>query len=309
MQNTLLPDTNWQHITYTMPGELWIVFNANRSLLGKLAALSAKPLLKIAKKKQRLPGIFTALHTFGRNLKWNVHVHLSITLGGLCPEGASFKPLYFPKQQVMSMWRYEIIHLLRSSYDSLELPLSIKQLCPDAKTWNQWLDTHYRKNWMVHFAKSTHSHRHTVKYLGRYIKRPPLALSRLKHYDGQHVVFKYLDHRTGTYQSYECTTEDFIKRFIRHIPDKGFRLIRYYGFLANRVRGTRLPQVYTALGQSEKSIRSIQWPTLSKRSFGIDPLQCLLCQSPMVMTQRCFGLPNYELHLRHKQFALMRSIR
>ncbi len=133
-----------------MPGELWIVFNANRALLGKLAALSAKPLLTIVKKKQRLPGIFTALHTFGRDLKRNVHIHLSITLGGLCLDGASFKPLYFPKQKVMSMWRHEIIRLLRLSMTHWSY------LCPsNSSAWMQkhgisgWIPTIARTGWYI----------------------------------------------------------------------------------------------------------------------------------------------------------------
>ncbi|MFK0569557.1 transposase [Endozoicomonas sp.] len=37
----------------------------------------------MAGKKGIRSGIFTALHTFGRDLKWNTHVHLSVTTGGL----------------------------------------------------------------------------------------------------------------------------------------------------------------------------------------------------------------------------------
>ena len=66
-----------------MPAELWELFRYNRSLLGSLSGLAATIILKVAGKKGIRPGIFTALHTFGRDLKWNVHVHLSVTVGGL----------------------------------------------------------------------------------------------------------------------------------------------------------------------------------------------------------------------------------
>ncbi len=37
-------------------------------------------------------------------------------------------------------------------------------------------------------------------------------------------------------------------RYISHIPSRHFKMVRYYGFLANRKRGELLPKVYTALG-------------------------------------------------------------
>ena len=93
-QKAILPDTKWQHITFTMPSVLWELFRYNRELLGCLSGLSTKIILKAARKKGILPGIFTALHTFGRDLKWNVHVHLSVTVGGLADDNTAWKPLY-----------------------------------------------------------------------------------------------------------------------------------------------------------------------------------------------------------------------
>ncbi|CAH1560904.1 hypothetical protein THF1C08_1120002 [Vibrio jasicida] len=39
-----------------------------------------------------------------------------------------------------------------------------------------------------------------MNYLGRYLKRPPISASRLRHYSGGTVVFKYLDHRGGKHK-------------------------------------------------------------------------------------------------------------
>lgn len=38
-----------------------------------------------------------------------------------------------------------------------------------------------------------------------------------------------------------------IRRYVSHIPARHFKMIRYYGFLANRKRGSLLPKVYDAL--------------------------------------------------------------
>jgi Transposase zinc-binding domain/Putative transposase len=100
-QQARLPRTRWQHITLTMPSALWEVFRLNRSLLKSPGRLAAGIIKKTAARKGILPGIFTALHTFGRDLQWNVHVHLSATCGGVTAGGEPWKPMYFVKAQVM----------------------------------------------------------------------------------------------------------------------------------------------------------------------------------------------------------------
>ena len=56
-------------------------------------------------------------------------------------------------------------------------------------------------------------------------------MSRLKHYDGNTVVYESLDHRTKTRRHETCEGEEFIERLTQHIPDKGFRMIRWFSGL------------------------------------------------------------------------------
>ena len=115
-QKALLPNTEWQHITFTMPDVLWELFKLNRTLPGKLSPLAAKSIQTFADKKGGTPGIFTALHTFGRKLNWNVHIHLSVTRGGLCDDNQQWKSVYFTKNAIMPAWRYHVINLLREAF-------------------------------------------------------------------------------------------------------------------------------------------------------------------------------------------------
>ena len=83
----VLPKTRWQHITFTIPDSLWPIFWLNRNLFGLISAIAAGVIKEIAAKKKLVVGIFTALHTFGRDLKRNVHIHLSVTCGGIDSKG------------------------------------------------------------------------------------------------------------------------------------------------------------------------------------------------------------------------------
>ena len=68
-----------------------------------------------------MTGIFTALHRFGRDLKRNVHIHLSVTCGGLNDKNA-WVNLFFPAAPIKKMWGHRIIELFRNEYAKLSFP-------------------------------------------------------------------------------------------------------------------------------------------------------------------------------------------
>ena len=310
-QNALLPNTSWQHITFTMPQQLWDFFWFNRHLLNDIGALAADCVQTIAKKKGVTPGIFIALHTFGRDLKRNVHVHLSTTTGGLSLDHSQWKTLYFDQATLMRMWRYRLITLFRRQANKgLVITPAIQQQLNQTWSFQQYLNQLYKKNWVLHCSKPSGDHQITVSYLGRYIKRPAIAESKLKHYSGDTIAFRYLDHNTNTYRRFTLSVEQFIARFIQHIPDLNFRMIRYYGFLSNRQRGKLLPIIYDLIGQ-EKNDPSTTAPTyaeLIQKNFGFNPLICILCGAPLALVGIYFGnTKTRDLLQHHRELALLKN--
>jgi hypothetical protein len=307
-QNEILPATSWQHITFTMPSELWDFFWLNRSLLNQIGKIAADCVKDIAAKKGVTPGIFIAIHTFGRDLKRNVHIHLSTTAGGLSFDHTQWKNLFFHQATLMQTWRYNIIRLFREASE-LVIPSTIQKQLNHTFTFNHFLDKLYRKQWIVHCSKPSDDHKQNVSYLGRYIKRPPIAESKLKHYEGNEITFKYLDHTTKTYRNFKLTTEQFIARVVQHIPDIGFRMIRYYGFLAHRVRGKLLPLVYQLLEQKKNGdvAGSPTYAELIQKNFGFNPLICILCDHPLILRNVHFGKTAVaDLLSIHLELALLK---
>lgn len=68
-QQKVLPKCDWQHITFTMPKQLWYLFHKKRDLLNLLAKQAANLIQKLAKRRGIKVGIFIAIHTFGRDLQ------------------------------------------------------------------------------------------------------------------------------------------------------------------------------------------------------------------------------------------------
>ena len=66
----------------------------------------------------------------------------------------------------------------------------------------------------------------TKNYIGRYLKKPPIAASRLKHIYGGDVTFEYLDHRDKQHKQLAVSQTEMMLRLLSHIPEKHFKMIR-----------------------------------------------------------------------------------
>lgn len=281
-----LPNVPYQHITFTLPQEIRQFFWVNRHLTNHIAKIPAGIITKLAFHKKLIPGIFTVIHTFGRDLKTNVHFHLSTTSGGLSLDHKKWIPDFFIKHDsVKKMWKTSVLATMRRLYKQgkLEMPPSLYHL-NTYEAFNSWLNLLYQKSWVVHLKKKTANQQHNVKYVGRYLKRPPLAETRITNYDEKGVTFFYLSHYTKQRTLVTLTTTEFISRLIRHIPDQNFRLIRYYNWLSNRNRSKLLPIVYSLVKHASSSFQAISWRSMFQKSFGYDPLLCSICHTIMELT-------------------------
>ena len=136
-----------RHILFTIPEELRPFFFYDRELLSKLASAVNKTLeyqfhniYKRNKRKIKVPksspdyftnsdivhyGLITVIHTFGRDLKWNPHIHALVSLGGFT-KNFTFKKLdYF---HVLSIAEYKITH-----YDNEKVTFFFNDLADDKK--------------------------------------------------------------------------------------------------------------------------------------------------------------------------------
>ena len=270
-----------------MPESLWEIFWFNRDLLNVISGVAAGIIQEIARKKNAVTGIFTALHTFGRDLKRNVHIHLSVTCGGLNDKN-TWVNLFFPEAPIKKMWRHRIIELFRNEYEKLSFPQKYQ---PNAR-FDSWMQKLYTTPWYVHLQKPSDNHKRNIEYLGRYIKRPPISEARIDEYDGEKVIFRFLDHYNNTIERIKMPVMNFIARLIRHIPDRNFKMIRYYGFLSNRTRGEKLPLVYKAIKQVvPKIVRTFTWRMMLILKFNKDPLACPNCNIQLRLRQVYYGLP------------------
>ncbi len=174
------------------------------------------------------------------------------------------------------------------------------------REWNRFLDTHYRRGWNVNVSRVMDNATHVAVYFGSYLKKPPVPMSRLEHYAGQDEIgLRYNSHRTKREEYLVMSGDEFMERFSWHVADKGFRMVRYYGFLSPSKRRLLEEVVYVITETVRKTAMQIRWRGMYQRLLKVDPLKCILCGSQMRFTGLKRGYRLAELVMMHEPLARM----
>lgn len=114
----------------------------------------------------------------------------------------------------------------------------------------------------------------TINYVVRYTGRPAMAQSRISNYDGSFVTYYYERHEDGKRIEKTIHVYEFIKKLIIHIPDKNFKVVRYYGLYAKEHKHSK--QIINLLNKRQIEIRKQlrKWNLSIELSFGYDPTNC-----------------------------------
>ena len=282
-----LVNVTHRHCVFTIDENLREFFLKDRSLLDCLFhsvnSVITRMFFKMNKSKNFTPGFIMVLHTFGRDLKWNPHIHCLISEGGYSDDGFGRNVKHFDYTFLRNAFRTALLNEMESKIGS-----SFKKV--KAKCYRE-----HQQGFYVYAKPNLCDPRIVVKYIGRYLGRPVIATSRIDKYDGEMVTFHYNRHEDEQYIEETIPAMEFIQRLIRHIPEKHFKMIRYGGIYArHREIDSKL---YRAISKSKHHIyRSFnQWRTAILSSFGYDPLVCPDCQHRMEFL---------ELYFNHQRVSL-----
>lgn len=266
-----------RHCVFTIPEELRHFFLTDRNLLNLLFHSVRDVVLrmfsKISKHENFTPGFICVLHTFGRDLKWNPHIHALIS------EGAAGN---------ITSWR-TIKHFnfafLRRAFQKVLLENLSFHLEPSFRKLKNELYKNYPDGFYVRAKPNLCSPKFVIQYIARYLGRPVIAASRIDDYDGLFVIFHYTrheDHKT----IYECVPAlRFIKRLIIHIPEKHFKMLRYYGLYAKHHKQEKNLRRFISKEKRRFLLHHSDWRSSIIQSFSYDPLQCRSCGTDILVLE------------------------
>lgn len=269
-----LINSRHRHMVFTIPSELREVFAKKRKLLAILPKCAAEVLKSwyydMNKKESFTPGIVAVIHTFGRDLKWNPHVHILVTEGG-AGNITSWKSIKFvPYNMLRKRWQKLLLDALEENIGKREM-----------KKLKDQFYQRFKEGFYVYGKGVIKNAKGAAKYVGRYTGRPAIAESRIVKYDGEKVTFYYERHEDGKRIEVEIDAYEFIKKVIVHIPEKQFKMVRYYGIYArnNKHKNKFLKLVDEKVMESLRKMRT--WKYRIIKTFGHDPLKCEKCDSMM----------------------------
>lgn len=256
-----------RHIVFTIAEELRPYFQKDRKLLDILFQSSASTISQWLKSKNKSKqfetGMIATLHTFGRDLKWNPHIHMLVAM---CAVSNKPKPLYNFKPCINIP--FIPFAMLRKRFMTTLL-FNLKPYIP--KQLIDFLYRNYKLGFYVNAPDKQMNLQQVVGYILRYISRPVIAKSRILKYQNQLVTFCYNDHQTNKYIEETIPVFEFVKKVIIHIPPKHFNMIRHYGLYAKKHR----------LNLYQKTIpKHIQryinlWHMRIIAAFNYNPLKCV----------------------------------
>jgi len=245
-----LLDVPYFHVVFTLPAALAPVALQNpRLVYGLLFRAVGRTLLDVAANPRHLGaqlGFLAVLHTWGQNLHHHPHLHCVVPAGGLSACGkkwiAGSADYFLPIRVLSRVFRGKFLELLQQAYAAGQLQFhgELSRL-REPGAWQHQLNVAVRREWVV-YAKAPFGGADVVlKYLSRYTHRVAISNRRLLRLQEGHVTFRYKDYAAGN-QSRTLTLSgtEFLRRFLQHVLPKGFRRIRYFGWMANRDRREKL---------------------------------------------------------------------
>ena len=278
---------SYRHIFFTIPSEFRKFFAINRRWFWHEEALNilsaaANETLKTFFMKQfwiDTPWFISVIHTFWAALNRNPHIHYivpewwfktiwknsSSTKVWLDTQGRYMHYKYFIKIRrailAKHLRAYAKLHFSDYAYNEFSKLVST---------------TYADKDRCVFVTKGKASHISTlIWYLGRYLKRPVIWISRILDYDGENIIFEYYDKSHKKLEKSIVSAEAFLWLLARHIPDRNLKYVRYGWFFANRCKSTYIALI-KRLGASPAKIPYIPLYYADRlwRSFGLHPLKC-----------------------------------
>ena len=266
----------YYHVVFTLPDDLnpYILLDQETgySVLFKAAAETLNTLAADKKYLGAKIGFTAVLHTWSSTVSFHPHLHVILSGGGYTEDQRwiAKDDFIFPVRVLSTLFRGKFLDMFKSLYDYSRLE--------DISTFNEVMDSCYRKDWVVYTKKPFDNPNTVIKYLSRYTHRVAISNARIKAFENGMVTFTYKDYRAeNTIREMTLSAKEFVRRFLMHIVPKNFTRIRHFGFLANGVKKKRIRLLCKITHTAVKDEYIVDKIRILTRLIGCDPRICPAC--------------------------------
>ena len=139
-----------------------------------------------------------------------------------------------------------------------------------------------------------------IKYLDKYTHRIAISNYRIKGLSETHVTYVVKDYKNqGQWTELTISREEFIRRFLMHVPPKRFVRIKHYGLLSSRKKGRKITLCRNLLGCRKyiSRLKELDAPAIIKLLYNKDVCLCSSCGGKIIPLLTCRHYMTPKPHL------------
>ncbi|MCB6688915.1 transposase, partial [Blautia wexlerae] len=167
--------------------------------------------------------------------------------------------------------------------------------------FKELLDKCYEKNWVTYCKETFNGAQSVINYLGKYTHRIAISNQRIKSMKDTTVTYAVKDYKNeGCWKEKTISGEEFIRRFLMHVPPKQFVRIRHYGLLSCRNKRKKITHCRNLLGCKKyiSTLKNLNAIEMIKVLYHIDVCKCSSCGGNMVSPRKDKYSSSFCAHMR-----------
>lgn len=175
------------------------------------------------------------LETWGQSMAFHLHAHCVVPCGGFSEDAnrwVSFDPADLSGAALAIRFRKLLCKSIRAAMrqgkvDHLPPTIRVEKLLASVMARRE----------LAYSRPPFGGPEKLLEYLSRYTYRVAITNDRIESYENHRVTFRWRDYRHRNEEKL-CTMsgQEFLRRYVSHVPPRGFVRIRSYGFMGNRNR-------------------------------------------------------------------------
>ena len=250
-------------------------------------------------------GYICILHTWGSAMNYHPHIHTIVLGGGLDDEnkwketGGNF---FLPYGVISKVFRGKYLDELKSLWNDSKLKFhGTAEKYQNSYRFKELIDKCYEKNWVTYCKETFNGAQSVINYLGKYTHRIAISNQRIKSMTDTTVTYAIKDYKNeGCWKEKTISGEEFIRRFMMHVPPKRFVRIRHYGLLSCRNKRKKITLCRNLLGCKKyiSTLKNLNAVEMIKVLYHIDVCKCSSCGGNMVSPRKDKYSSSFHAHMR-----------
>ena len=286
-------DAPYFHVVFTVPEELNPVIYSNQKLLyNALYHASSATLCELASDNKYLGaniGYICILHTWGSEMNFHPHIHAIVLGGGLDPNNHwkdNGEEFFLPIRVISRLFRGKYLAELKKLWEDDKLEFhGTAEPYRNHYVFKELIDSCYSREWIPYCKKPFNGAEPVIRYLGKYTHRIAISNYRIKSMTDSTVTFTAKDYKNqGRWKEVAISGEEFIRRFLMHVPPKRFVRIRHYGLLSSRNKRSKITLCRNLLGGKKylSRLKDLEAPAIIRFLYNKDVCKCSSCGGKII---------------------------